>query len=240
MRRLKKYVPILASILSSIFMFSVGFSSWLISSHPATVAEGQFGAYDAVKSDYIWCASSEMSPYSSLSFLTSDGEETRYGTLNVVYTLWLDNCKNLISSSSAVSDIKSISVKFDICYENAVGNYDSLFSTLEFASDNQDSLSRTVSVTVDGVQVESITNDGSSISFTHTITDLTSQKVVEGQTYFDVNVVYLFDIPKDSQKIIDGKPVPSNFRNAFGKYISVIEGNKTNFITSAAVMEVSK
>lgn len=247
MRYFKKYIPILSSILCSIFMFTVGFSSWLAVSIPSVSTSGEFTAYGVETKECITVAPPSMFSYSSLSFLDTDGNEADSGTISVVYTLWLDNCADLISSEAKISDIGSIEVYFNLSYENAVGEYESLFSTLSFDTNNADSLSRSVSVKVDGETVQSVANEGTSLSFSHTFTDFSGAITDSnsGAAYLLVTVDYIFNVPKNSQKTYTDAQgatqyYPSNFRNAFGKYLSVKEEGKTQFNTSAQVGDVKE
>ena len=86
-------------------------------------------------------------------------------------------------------------------------------------------------VTVDGVApTGTVSNSGTEISFTQTLTGLGDTGTRE------MNVAYSFNVPKSYTDETVG-----NFRNHFGKYLKTdgaADGKATQFITTARIVEL--
>ena len=119
MRRLFKYVPILMSVLSSVFLFSVGFSSWLVTNpSQSDGVDGSFSAYEA--NEYVVWKGTSMFDYTSLYFkddiLNTEG-----------YDLGNDNVGRIVVTYSLTDAGKSkatsegLTVNFCLGYTDANG-----------------------------------------------------------------------------------------------------------------------
>lgn len=246
MRRTIKYIPILMSILVSVFMFSVGFSSWLVIN--PTVSGDQGGSFSAYEvRELVKHNTQEMFQYSSLHFTNSEHDELDKGTISAYYVLYIDDCNKEYNGTDSSGKQISWKLTLTLSYANLV----STPAVGLFSEVNADGYSRQVTSKITAIphfaleddQVlasGNFTNDAESIEhdLTNNETSLTlsvdSSKLPKSGTYF-LKVDYIFNIPK---KTTGG--VPSNFRHMFGQYIKNFKNDKTEFITIAEVEKVTK
>ena len=205
MRRTIKYIPILMSILVSVFMFSVGFSSWLVIN--PTVSGDQGGSFSAYEvNEYIVWHKTDMFKYTSLYFV--DESNTSYkikdedgnpvknvGKITVTYSL--------TETAKALAANGGLKVTFRLGYTDANGT-PKLFTTTNTQAfvKGKDEPYKPEADTVE-------------FAFTHTFS---------GSSLPDTfTVTYVFTTT-----------VGSGFRNEFGKYLlNNKNGVTTKFVTSA-------
>ena len=228
MRRTIKYIPILMSILVSVFMFSVGFSSWLVINPTVSGDQsGSFSAYEVYQ--HIVYTRQDMFQYSSLHFSNSKREALDQGTISTYYTLYIDECNKEFGSDWQVT--------FTLSYANIVGTLkEGLFSGV-----NDGTYSRSISASVIGstygdfsgtaasTLTADVVNNGTSVVVT-----VASSALSKSGTYY-LRVDHIFNIPKNTTE-----DVPSNFRHMFGQYLKNFDNDKTEFITTAEVEKIVK
>ena len=210
MRRLFKYVPILMSVLTSMFLFSVGFSSWLVTK-PLEVGDvdGSFQAHEV--NDFVSWKGTTMFEYTSLYF--KDDELNKVGETAPSYKLGDSNrgqitvTYSLTDAGKAAALDGGLTVTFRLGYTDANG-------TLRFKSSN-------TKVTVNG-SVYSLSGESAQASASHTFN--TTNGIPEG----DFTVIYEFNTT-----------VGAGFRSEFGQYLlNNKKGDDgvyrtTKFVTSA-------
>ena len=131
MQFIKKYIPILASVLCSVFMFSVGFSSWLIVTWQSIdPSGGGFVVYDV--NEYVVCESGPaVFNYTSIYFVESDREEYTLGSQNTGYITvvydFTDEAKALMTEAGGLT------LAFNLWYQDAKldasGNLPKMFTS---------------------------------------------------------------------------------------------------------------
>ena len=220
MRRLFKYVPILMSVLSSVFLFSVGFSSWLTVTVPSDkVSGGSFTAYEV--NDYLVWNGTEMFEYTSLYF--KDDELNKVGETAPSYKLGDSNrgqitvTYSLTDAGKAKAASEGLTVSFCLGYTDANG-------TLLFKATN-------TKVNVNGTE-HSLSGDYSKTTAEVSHTFNSDNGIPEGS----FTVIYEFNTT-----------VGAGFRTEFGQYLfnnygadeNGNNGKTTKFVTSAEA-EVSK
>ena len=214
MRRLKKYVPILASILCSIFMFSVGFSSWLVVNSPSSVqSSGNFVAYAV--NQYVEC---DLGPtvfdYTSIYFIESDREDYGLGTTNTGYITVTYNFTD--AAKDKMTSAAGLALTFNLWYQDAKldseGNQPKMFTT------------NTKATLSTGTTEYKLSEAADTFSFTETFKYDDTTKIPDS-----VTVTYTFLTE-----------VGAKFRSDFGQYLlNNKDGVSTKFFTSAEA-EVNK
>ena len=214
MRRLFKYVPILMSVLSSVFLFSVGFSSWFVTNPSlSNGVDGSFTAYEV--NDYLVWNGTEMFEYTSLYF--KDDELNKVGGTAPSYKLKDLNrgritvTYSLTEAGEAKAASEGLTVNFCLGYTDANG-------TLLFKDTN-------TKVYVNGTE--------------HLLSDGYSKTTAEvSHTFNSTN-----GIPEGSFTVIYefNTTVGAGFRTEFGQYLfnnygadeNGNNGKTTKFVTSA-------
>ncbi|MBQ8528389.1 MAG: hypothetical protein IJ459_01500 [Clostridia bacterium] len=216
MRRLFKYVPILMSVLSSVFLFSVGFSSWLtVTVHSDKASGGSFAIYEV--NEYVQCPNGpQVFSYTSLYFVDDDNSPfDANGNLN----LDAENCGNISvtyfftdKAKEAAKSTNGLTLKFSLWYTDAKDD-----AKIFKASNTTASVS-----TGESTYHPDSTTDN--FSFKHTFTSTEENPLPDS-----VTVTYTLTT------------TVRNFRTDFGQYLldnygadSVgIGGRTTKFFTSA-------
>ena len=260
MEKLKKYIPFLSSILGAIFMFNIGFSSWLILIRPDVASNGSFSAYEV--SEHISSSGTIVFQYNSLSFVKS-GAESDDGEIVCNYIIFPQaasedysdwqlafnlSCKNTVSDSD---DYSNWQVAFNLSCKNTVSASDDLFTQITTTDGKINRRITAIFALTQGSKTATIEkvytgSDGRSLDTVLTKSELdkagfdvsASTDPTKPTPSITATLTYMFEIPKNdpSQTDVD---VPSNFRQNFGKYLKNFENNKTEFITTAQVEEVT-
>ncbi len=229
---------LIMSILSSVCILSVGFSSWYEVQVPVK-GSGSFETYDAltieIDTDTNGKSKIEAFQFSALSFkeIVYDGDDlttftdSDTGIIKVTYK---------VPGASVYATQGSFTLTADLGYENlAVANHQ-LFGTAFSSANKKPTGSNDLSVTVNGtavstsiVQVKDGNNAviGDKISFTKEFSGITHGSSAAATDDFVIEVIYTFTIPSAS----------TNFRNTFGKYLLGADGDKnpTRFLPSAHI-----
>ena len=249
MRRLIKYIPILMSMLCSVFMFSVGFSSWIMIKPIGAPGGGSFSAHEV--RELVKHNNMEMFHYSSLSFSTKDANdktvELQSGTISAYYILYINDCNGEYKGTDSSGKQIDWKLSMTLSYSNISGTPEGgLFVDIDkdtyyrkvtsavtaipsFTLGSDQALSSNNFATGAIAVEHSLTNNGTSI-----VLSIDSSWLPASGTYF-LKVDYIFDIPKNTSG-----GIPSNFRHMFGQYLKDFENDKTEFITTAEVEKVTK
>ncbi|MBO5907949.1 MAG: hypothetical protein J6Q85_07365 [Clostridia bacterium] len=215
MRKIIKYIPILASILCSIFMFSIGFSSWLIIFVPETdPVSGSFASYDV--NEYVVCESGPaVFNYTSLYFIESGREEYGLNTPNKGYITVLYNFTD--TAKAKMTEGNGLTLTFNLWYQDAKPDADGNQPKIFTAGNTVASLSASSEQ-----YKPSATTDRFSFDYTFKADSVATAPDT-------VTVTYTFTTT-----------VGQGFRAAFGQYLlNNKDGLTTKFVTSAEA-EVAK
>lgn len=239
MEKLKKYIPFLSSILGAIFMFNIGFSSWLILIRPDVASNGSFSAYEV--SEHISSSGTTVFQYNSLSFV-KEGVESDDGEIVCNYTIF---------PQSASEDYSDWQLAFNLSCKNTVSDSDDLFTQITTTDGAINRKITAIFALTQGSKTATIRkvytgSDGRSLDTVLTKSELdkagfdvlASTDPTKPTPSITATLTYKFEIPKNDPSQT-GDPVPSNFRQNFGKYLKNFENNKTEFITTAQVEEVT-
>ena len=245
MRKLAKYVPILSSVLSAIFMFSVGFSSWLMILTPTTAsAQSQFTAYSV--NQFVICeAGPTVFEYASHYFvedenrpLDDEGRPTyEPGTENVGKITFVYNFTE--EAKSLAKTATGLKLTFSLWVKDAKSNTDeepAIFTSGKVTYKNSSGASVTVNkvqaTLSTGGEAEYPVSDTNNFTFDYVFKGYSDQNPLPSE----VTVTYTFTTT-----------VGQGFRSDFGKYLlnnfgadeDGTGGKTTKFFTSAEA-EVAK
>ena len=223
------FIAFILSLASSLFLFSIGFATWTSFALPAMQGTNgsitSYGVVDYVKTDYISGATT-MFRYKSPGFVDSLGKSTDTGTITTDYSIDIDACREVMGNDWNGTLTVEILAEFVhlISYDDEASPM--LFSTL---ADGKNVRSVSVAVKKNGVTLEGATveNRGSSLAISQQLTGLPN----EGECV--ITVEYTFAVP---EKYADG--TAGNFYQNFGKHLSVKDGEKTEFVTTATIAEL--
>ena len=102
----RKYILMFMYLLTSVCIFSIGFSSWTIVQNATIDTSGNIIAEDIITdSDYIRIEESLSTSlkYYETGFIDDSNNVTLIGTMNITYTIDLYNCKEMYGTD--VSDL---------------------------------------------------------------------------------------------------------------------------------------
>lgn len=214
MRRVK-FISLLMSILSSLVIFSIGFSSWIEFAPLNASSSGSFTTYDILTIE-----NTEMSvfQFSATAFKEVAYEEgglktytdTQTGVITVTYK---------VPAASVKAANGKIHLDISLGYVGAKIN--NLFATTFPTSSTTNFLN--VKIGTEAVTPQITTNESGEevINIQKTYSNMDQTKD------FEFTVTYEFNIPYENM----------NFRNTFGKYITGSDGTgtPTKFTASAYV-----
>ena len=226
------FMSILMSLLSMVVVFSVGFSTWMLTRIENRTAT--FEAYRVVdSSDNVTMTNIKMFEYSAFYFW-NDGmtAPSDTGKISATYTIDVDKCKKNATDAGKTWN-GEVTVSLGLWYENITDANYNLFADVNTTANKKNvsasvvknSSSSSFSNTVVGTP--SLDNDGKRLDVVFTITGLPKGNNIG---YFSFTVDYIFEIPQ-SVGSSEG-----NFRQMFGQYIKTKNvANPTKFHLSAVV-----
>lgn len=227
MRKIK-FISLIMSILSSLFIFSVGFSTWYEFNPPKTYGEGDFMGYGVLE---IQNTGMDVFQYSGMSFKKVEYDASNNisgftdvdtGVIRVEYTVPAKTLKSTNGEFTVTADLGYSNLAdssrrlFDEAF-SASGN----FYTVKYYEGGIDSSS-------DRYPVNTTINESDKITFELEFPTLNSNIDVNKDYVFTVE--YSFTIPSSTDSDTH------NFRNTFGKYMKGTEsGSGTQFIATATL-----
>lgn len=232
MRKIR-FISLIMSILSSLFIFSVGFSTWYEFNPPKTYGEGDFMGYGVLE---IKNTGMDVFQYSALSFKEVEYDESGNissfkdidtGVIRVEYTVPKETLK---------STDGSFTITADLGYSNLSDTGHKLFATAFSPSDNF----YTVKYYEGGIDSDSdkyavtATINESSDKITFELGFPTVNSSVDTSKDYVFTVEYSFYIPSSTDSDVH------NFRNTFGKYMKGTEGGSGTQFVATATLEPKK
>lgn len=216
-----KFMALLLSITSCLFMFSVGFATWYNVSAPTPVTtSGSFEAYDVLTIHMKENDGMNLFEYSALSFRDADGKATDKGQIKVHYVV----PKSTVDATDGDFTV-DVTLTYDTLSRYA---HDADFAGL-FAGLEKGTGTNQVNVTSSKGTVSEYVVSDTQITAKITFENVT---LTESQTEYAFALTYDFNIPADTDT------VKGNFRQTFGKYLNIQSEevkNPTKFIVTAQV-----
>jgi hypothetical protein len=218
---------ILPLLIAAVF-FSVGFSSWLITSPtiPSMLSSGLFAENVYLSKEYVTAKTISISNYSTLHFVDSNGAASDTGSIVVSSTLNVDKCLERLNEKNLSYD-NSLNVLLSLSYRNITDPSHKLFALINSNGYHSSITGVNLLVGQNKTQIASVINNGDSIILSFEINNLPDS----GE--YDFGVEFILNIPQNNS--VDN--TPSNFRNCFGKYIKNFANDKTQFVASVRVSE---
>lgn len=224
----------------AICLMSTGFAGWVSVYNAAAEVNGSFEGYGVINSDTVISTSGpQIFSIKAESFVNEQGKKQDSGAITVPYSIDLANCTS-----------NNITVHLSLAYDNLVLNDKSLFVMPSARSDGH-TYNYTISVGLDtngdGVADASVSDVATTLNATKTAGDITvtnygtridvdiDMTVTAGSGTKAFNVIYTFNIPRDTTAPSGSGALPVNFRECFGKYLDVRADSQTKFVTSAWV-----
>lgn len=211
MRKIK-LISLIMSILSSLIICSIGFSTWYEFEPPVTSKTGNYEAYDVLTIENV---DMEVFQFSALSFKTaeytngalSSFSDTDTGVITVKYK---------IPAASVNAADGKFTINVSLGYDGAADGH-ALFGN----AFPDTGTSNYYTVKLDGTVINADIDANDNISFTKSLSGISKTED------YEFTVTYEFYIPSANM----------NFRNTFGKYITGSDGDgtPTKFSASAYV-----
>ncbi len=228
-------------------LFSVGFSSWFVTSPVyvsstttfGVVTEGVYMSDDYISiPEYVYGENGELeqkgiyiSRYSSLHFLAPDGKPSDTGSIIVTCDVDVDKLKERLSEKGLEYE-NSITYVVTLTYENILdgGSGYKLFETVDDGTYYRSVSGVNTLVGENKTAVSNIQNLGDALIATGTVSGLGDSGT------FTFGVEFVLNIPE----MLKDAETPANFRHCFGKYISNKANGETKitkFSASARIVE---
>ena len=217
MRKIK-LIAFLTSILSALSLLSTGFSSWYYVNYPETKqAFGAMTAYE-VEDIAVNIESFDVFHLSALSFRDKEDNSTSdNGSIEITCSIPSEVIEKNLSSFSVRFELTAMNLSEHATNETKTNPNFGLFQSFVQSSTNEVTAKMSINDTESNVPLEK-TNQ--KLTATCNFTNVSSANDLEFTLTFTFNV-----------------PGGANFRDSFGKYISLKSDNYTKFVVSAYVSD---
>ena len=239
MKRIKLLMATLP-LLMAICLMSTGFAGWVSVYNAAAEVSDSFEGYGVIDfTSVITTSGPQIFSIKAESFVNEQGENQDYGSIIVPYSIDLAKCTS-----------NNITVHLSLSYEGLASSDKDLFVMPPARSDGH-TYNYTISVVLDTIGEDvadiSVSDVAATLNVTETAGDITvtnygtridvdiDMTVTAGSGTKAFNVIYTFNIPRDTTAPSDASALPVNFRECFGKYLDVRADSQTKFVTTAWV-----